>query len=138
MIFAKSMLGFVLTTVCFLQLTCASHAQVEGELPGVSGAPQGCRIAGSRSGAETWSLDVYIYVSERCWQFFGPAVTGVVQRGTAACGTLRLAQNVNVMGWEYIAGQRPCVEKVPMQLVVSYQGQTYTLNYDYNFNIEPR
>ena len=136
MIFAKSMLGSALTIAGFLQLTCASYAQVDGELPGVSGAPRGCRIAGSRSGAETWRIDVYVRAGDRCWQFFGPSVMGIAQYGTASCGTLTVTQNV--IGWEYVAGQRPCIEKVPMQLVVSYQGKTYTLNYEYTFNIEPR
>src|SRR4051812_38630874 len=108
MIFAKSRWGFALTIACFLQLTGTSYSEVEGELPGVSGPPHGCRIAGSRSGAETWSIDVYVHTGDRCWQFFGPSVTGTAQYGSATCGTFTLTQNV--MGWEYVAGQQPCIE----------------------------
>jgi hypothetical protein len=135
--FIKSLFGLAGVIACSLQMASTSMAEIEGEPPGISGAVQGpCRIAGARSGAESWKVDLYIYTGDRCWQFYGPAVTGVTQYAASRCGTFVLTQNG--YGWEFTAGSQPCIETIPLKLVVNLGGQQYTLDYEFTINVEPR
>jgi len=136
--FIRSLFGFAGVVACLLQMNATSRAEIEGEPPGISGPVHGpCRIAGARSGAESWKVDVYIHPGDRCWQFYGPSVTGVFQSpANVRCGTFVLTQNV--FGWEFTAGSQPCIDKVNLQLVVNLGGQQYTLYYEYTINVEPR
>jgi hypothetical protein len=123
----KSILGLAAVVSCFLQSTCGADAQIEGRVQGP------CRIEGGQSGLTTWRWDLYMHPGERCWQQFGSIVSGTVQRGVPRCGTLRTAESV--IGWEYTAGPRPCIDNFVLDLVVSGDQRTFT--FEYVVNIEP-
>lgn len=123
-------LGAAAAISCFLQLAGASHAQPQRAVEGP------CRIEGGQSGLTTWRWDIYMKTGERCWQAFDPMIIGVERRGSVRCGTLRTTESV--IGWDYAAGPRPCIDHFVLNLVVSSGGEQMIITAEYTVNIEPR
>jgi hypothetical protein len=124
----KSVLGLAAVTI-FLQLISTSNAsaQILGDMNGP------CRVEGGQMlGPSTYTFDIYMRVTERCWQKFHPSVIGTVQRGAPKCGKL-ITVFPDMMAWDFAAGPTPCIDNFELDIL----GQDKTLTFQYTVNISP-